>query len=47
MVPGPQEILSFLEHHFDIQAKGENQEEAIQYAYVHSPSVPAQRASTP
>ena len=32
MVSGPQEVLSFLEHHFDLQAKGENQEEAIQYA---------------
>jgi hypothetical protein len=33
MVAGPQEVLSFLEHHFDLQAKGENQDEAIQYAH--------------
>jgi len=32
MVSSPQEVLSFLEHHFDLQTKGENQEEAIQYA---------------
>ena len=32
MVSGPQEVLSFLEHHFELQAKGENQDEAIQYA---------------
>ena len=32
MVSGPQEVLSFLEYHFDLQTKGENQEEAIQYA---------------
>lgn len=32
MVSDPQEVLSFLEHHFGLQAKGENQEEAIQYA---------------
>lgn len=32
MVSGPQEVLSFLEYHFDLQAKGENQDEAIQYA---------------
>lgn len=31
-VAGPQEVLSFLDHHFDLQAKGENQDEAIQYA---------------
>ena len=32
MVSGPDEILSFLGHHFELQAKGENQDEAIQYA---------------
>ena len=32
MVSGSQEVLSFLEHHFELQAKGENQDEAIQYA---------------
>lgn len=31
-VSSPQEVLSFLGYHFDLQAKGENQEEAIQYA---------------
>lgn len=31
MVSGPQEVLLFLEHHFDLQAKGENWDEAIQY----------------
>lgn len=32
MVSGPQEVLSFLEYHFDLQAKGENQDEVIEYA---------------
>ena len=32
IVSGPQEVLSFLDYHFDLQAKGENQDEAIQYA---------------
>jgi hypothetical protein len=32
MVTGPKEVLSFLDYHFDLQAKGENQDEAIQYA---------------
>ena len=32
MVSSPHDVLSFLGHHFDLQAKGENQEEAIQYA---------------
>ena len=32
MVSSPQEVLSFLEYHFDLQSKGENQDEAIQYA---------------
>lgn len=32
MVSRSQDILSFLEYHFDLQAKGENQDEVIQYA---------------
>jgi len=32
MVSGPQEVLAFLDYHFDLQAKGEDQDEAIQYA---------------
>ena len=32
MVSGPQEVLSFMGYHFDLQTKGENQDEAIQYA---------------
>ena len=32
MVSSPQEVLSFLGYHFDLQEKGENQDEAIQYA---------------
>ena len=32
MVSSPQEVLSFLGYHFDLQEKGEDQDEAIQYA---------------
>ena len=32
MVSSPQEVLSFLGYHFDLEAKGEDQGEAIQYA---------------
>lgn len=32
MVSSPQEVLSFLEYHFDLQVKGENQDDDIQYA---------------
>lgn len=32
MISSPHEVLSFLEYHFDLQSRGENQDEAIQYA---------------